>query len=460
MHVFSNYPDWLGRGRHRRWLIVVASVLINTALGVRHAWSVFGSPLAATFHWDPLTTTAPLIVSTIAFAVLMIPAGGWTDRFGPLPVGLAGGILMGLGFMLAGLAPQGPQDAALAWVWVMLTYGVMTGAATALAYAVAVATCIQWFPDRRGLVTGLCVFGFGFSTVLFAPLANTMILQSSVWNTFFELGIVFALMIIAGSVLLTRPPNGWRPPHAQSTIGAASAELGRSRSPQEILRMRETFLLILMFACSTASGLMVISFAKEFLDSIQFNHVALSQGLGWIGAIPLIGFNVFSGRAAELSAAAVGWLGLWNALGRLFVGWVSDRIGRRLAMLANFALTALAMLLTPWFTGNAWTMLAMCLLIGLTFGGTLTIFPAITADWFGTRHAGANYGIIFLGWGLGGVIRPVVGDLGLQALGSYQGGFMFAAALGVLATLLAIAVQAPAGLARAVMQGQAAAAAE
>ncbi|MDE3090568.1 MAG: MFS transporter, partial [Chloroflexota bacterium] len=183
-------------------------------------------------------------------------------------------------------------------------------------------------------------------------------------------------------------------------------------------------------------------------------QVALVQGLSWIAAIPVIGFNVFTRRAAELSAAIVGWLGLWNALGRLIVGWVSDWIGRRSAMLANFLLTAFVMFLTPRLTGNAWAMLAMYLLIGLSFGGTLTIFPAITADWFGTKHAGANYGIIFLGWGLGGVIGPFVGDLGLEALGDYQIGFVCAAGLGVLAAALALFIEAPTGQAKYAMPVQ------
>jgi len=193
-----------------------------------------------------------------------------------------------------------------------------------------------------------------------------------------------------------------------------------------------------------ASGLMVISFAKNYLDSFQFNQIARSQGLGWINAIPVIGFNVFTSKAAELSAALVGWLSLWNAVGRMLIGWLSDRIGRRNAMVLDQGTTFVIMLLTPLFTGSAWMMLLMYLLIGLTYGGNLSVFPATNADWFGTKHVGVNYGIVFIGWGLAGVIGPLVGNFGVQALGGYRTGFVFAAILAVIAAFMSYSIKRPA----------------
>ncbi len=445
--VHSPYQTWLATGTYRRWLVILGGVLINLALGVRHAWSVFGSPLAAAYHWDALTVTWPLILGTVVFTVLMIPAGRWNDQLGPRPVGIAGGVLMGAGFILAGLAPQDPAEAGQAFTWIMFTYGVLSGIGMGLGYAAPVATAIHWFPDKRGLVTGLAVFGFGLSAAIFGPLANTMILEGGIWNTFVQLGIAFFVMIILGALLLTNPPAGWHPggwnPDA-AVSNLVGTEERRHYSPREILRMKHTYLLVLMYAFSTAAGLMVISFAKSFLDSFLFDDLATAQGLGWMNAIPIIGSNIFTGRPAELSAILVGWLAIWNALGRMIVGWVSDRIGRHRTMALNFVLTAMTVSLMPLFVASAWLTLLVFLLTGITFGGTLTLFPATNADWFGTRHVGTNYGIIFMGWGIGGVIGPLVGNFGLGVLGGYRAGFIIAALLGLVATVMARAIRHPA----------------
>lgn len=249
-----------------------------------------------------------------------------------------------------------------------------------------------------------------------------------------------------GSLLLTNPPSRWRPagwnPDSVASR-SAGGEHKRHYSPRELLQMKHTYLLILMYAFSTAAGLMVISFAKNFLDSFLFDDLAASQGLSWLNALPVIGANLFTGKPAELSAVLVGWLAIWNALGRMIVGWVSDRIGRHKTMALNFVLTAMAVSLMPLLAASAWLMLLLYLLIGLTFGGTLTLFPAINADWFGTRHVGTKYGIVFLGWGIGGVIGPLVGNFGLGMLGGYRAGFILAALLGLAAAVMASKIQHP-----------------
>ena len=441
------YREWLSKGPTRRWLVVVGGILINMAMGVLYAWSVFRSPMVTEFKWDPLTATWPFILATFVFAVLMIPAGRWNDRYGPMPVGVAGGLLMGIAFIATSWAPKGLANAHAAFTWIMLTYGVLAGSAMGLGYAVPVASGVKWFPDKRGLVVGLCVMGFGGSALVFGPLANTMIAASNVWNTFFQLGFVFLIMTVVGSLLLTTPPAGWKPagwspPAGRATV--AGREEKRDFSPGELLRIPQTYMLIIMYAFAAASGLMVISFAKNYLDSFQFNQIARSQGLGWINAIPVIGFNIFTGKTAELSAALVGWLSLWNALGRMLIGWLSDRIGRRNAMVLDQGTTFVIMLLTPLLTGSAWMILLMYLLIGLTYGGNLSVFPATNADWFGTKHVGVNYGIIFIGWGLAGVIGPVVGNFGVQALGGYRTGFVFAAILAVIAAFMSYSIKRPA----------------
>ncbi len=441
------YRRWLAEGTTRRWSVVVGGILINLALGVLYAWSVFRAPLQTEFKWDAITAFLPFSLAIAVFALLMIPAGRWNDRYGPMPVGVAGGVLMGIAFIACSFAPRGAANATAAWWWLMVTYGVLAGAAMGLGYAVPVATGVKWFPDKRGLVTGLSVMGFGGSSLIFGPLGNTMIAASNVWNTFFQLGIVFLVMVVIGSLLLTTPPAGWKPagwtaPAAR--VAASGKAEKRDFSPGELLHMRETFLLIIMYALAAAAGLMVISFAKTFLDSFKFNALAANQGLGWISVIPVVGFNPFTGKAAELSAALVGWLSLWNALGRMLLGWVSDRIGRKNTMIINFAAIAAVMVITPFIVNSAWLILLAYLVIGVTYGGNLSLFPATNADWFGTKFVGVNYGIIFLGWGLAGVVGPLVGNFGVQALGGYTAGFIVTAVFGVAAAVMAYVLQRPA----------------
>jgi OFA family oxalate/formate antiporter-like MFS transporter len=443
----ERYRQWLAGGSSRRWMVVVGSILINMALGVIYAWSVFRPPLAAEFKWAPLMATGPFTVAVLVFALLMIPAGRLNDRLGPTPVGIAGGVLMGISFILCSLTPQGAANSVAAWWWLVVCYGVLGGAAIGLGYAVPIATGVKWFPDKRGLITGLSVMGFGGSTLVFGPLANTMIANQGVWNTFSQLGIVFFVMVTLGSLLLTTPPAGWRPagwtpPGAK----AGSTQVKRDFSPGELLRTSQTYMLIGAYALAAMSGLMVISFAKPYLDSLKFNPLAATQGLGWINAIPVVGYNIFNGKSAELSAALVGWLSLWNALGRMLLGWVSDRIGRRNAMLLDHATIFVVMLITPWLIGSAWAILLMFMLIGMTFGGNLALFPATNADWFGTKHAGVNYGIIFLGYGLAGVVGSIVGNLNPAVLGGYETAFRVAAVAGLIAGIMSYLIKPPARL--------------
>ncbi len=445
--MLEGYRRWLAAGTSRRWLVVVGGILINLALGVLYAWSVFRVPLAAEFKWDAMTANWPFSLAIAVFALLMIPAGRWNDRFGPMPVGVAGGVLMGAAFIACSFAPAGAANSSGAWLFLMFTYGILAGAAMGLGYAVPVATGVKWFPDKRGLVTGLSVMGFGGSSLIFGPLGNTMIAAGGVRSTFFQMGIIFLVMVVVGALLLTTPPAGWKPagwtPPAARAAASGKTEK-RDFAPGELLKMKETFFLIGMYALAAFAGLMVISYAKVYLDSFKFNTIAAQQGLNWISAIPVVGFNPFTGKAAEFSAAVVGWLSLWNALGRMLLGWFSDRFGRRTTMIGNFLAIAAVMVITPLVQSSAWLILLAFLVIGVTYGGNLSLFPATNADWFGTKFVGVNYGIIFLGWGIAGVIGPLVGNFGVQALGGYNVGFFVAAALGLVAAGMAWVLKRPA----------------
>lgn len=432
-----------------RWLCAIGGILINLALGVLYAWSVFRGPLAAEFKWTGIQTSLPFAIATAVFALFMIPAGRLQDRLGPMKVGMVGGVILGLAFILTSFAKGMPADTA--FLWINFTYGVLGGVGIGIAYAVPIATAVKWFPDKRGLVSGLAVFGFGFSSLVFAPLASSMIgatkdNPAGNWNgTFFTLGFVFLVMVVVGSYLLRVPPAGWKPagwtpPAPAPGVKKAKAEF----SPGEMTKLPQYYLLVAMYAFSAMAGLMVINFAALYATDVKFNETGLAAGLGFFNAIPVIGFNIFTGAKATLAAVATGWLAMWNGLGRLIVGGISDKLGRTTTMAGNFAVSAVTMLLLMVAGSNPWVLMLGYMFVGLTYGAILALFPSTNADWFGTKHVGVNYGLIFIGWGIAGVLGALVGGGAKDMLGGYGNAFIIAAVLSLIAAAMAYTVKPPA----------------
>ncbi len=439
-----------------RWLAAVGGILINLALGVLYSWSVFRGPLSAEFGWKGIQTSLPFAVATLVFALFMIPAGRLQDRIGPRKVGMLGGVILALGYLLPGLTRTLGLKGGAALAWIILTYGVVGGIGLGVAYAVPIATAVKWFPDKRGLVSGLAVFGFGFASLVFGPLAATMIgfkpatatspaVPGNWPQTLVTLGLIFFVMIEVGAYLLEVPPpgwapKGWTPPAPAPGIKKAKVDYG----PSEIVRLPQFYALLVMYALAAMAGLMVINFAAVYATDVKFNETAIKAGLGFFNAIPVIGFNIWTGTKAAMAAVATGWLAMWNGLGRIIIGWVSDRIGRTQAMLLNFLLIAASMILLMVAGANPWVLMLGYMVVGLTYGANLALFPATNADWFGTKHVGVNYGLVFIGWGIAGVTGALVGGAAKDYLGGYGNAYLVAAVLALVAAVLAFVTKAPA----------------
>ncbi len=437
-----------------RWLVAVGGILINLSLGVIYAWSVFRGPLALEFKWTGIQTSLPFAIVTAVFALFMIPAGRLQDRIGPMRVGMLGGVIMAAAFVLASFAKGMSPD--LAFLWINFTYGILGGIGIGIAYAVPIATAVKWFPDKRGLVSGLAVFGFGFSALVFAPLAASIINFKPATATapgdpgnwsgaFFILGIIFLVMIEVGAYFLRVPPAGWRPagwtpPAPAPGVKKAKAEF----SPGELTKLPQFWILMFMYAAAAMAGLMVINFAAVYASDVKFNDTAKAAGLGFFNAIPVIGFNIWTGVAAPLVAVATGWLAMWNGLGRIIVGYISDRLGRTQTMVLDFVVTAAVMVVLMVAGANPWILMLGYMFVGLTYGAILALFPSTNADWFGTKHVGVNYGLIFIGWGIAGVIAALVGGGTKDILGGYGPAYIVAAVLALVAAGLAYTVKPPA----------------
>lgn len=391
-----------------RWVIVIGALIIQVSLGAVYIWSVFETPLRGVFpDWTKTQVTYPAQLVLAAFALAVIFGGRIQDRLGPRLVGTIGGMILGAGLILARFTGNFAAGSAL--MWLLLTFSVLGGIGIGMAYVCPIATCVKWFPDKRGLISGLAVAGFGAGAFFFAPLARALVSggyyqlfnfnlfplpQIGVFNTFMALGIIFLVAVVFGSQLLKNPPAGyvpagWTPPQA-----AAGAAPKADYTPTEMLKTPMFWLLWLTYFAGCTAGLQVIMKASPVWQSFSVSSMT---------AFP-IPTDVFA-SVASAGAMAVAILAIFNAIGRIFWGKVSDSLGRKNTLVIMFVICGCVMLALDWMRGYPLYLLAACT-VGLCFGGYLALYPAVTADFYGTKHIGVNYGWMFSAYGAGGLFGP------------------------------------------------------
>ncbi len=419
----------------KRWGVVAGALIIQMSLGAVYIWSVFQTPLLAQFPgWSETQVTLPaqLVIAVFAFAVIL--GGRFQDRLGPRLVGSVGGLILGLGLMLAGLTGEFAEGLALAWL--VGTYAVIGGFGIGMAYVCPVATCVKWFPDKRGLITGLAVAGFGAGAFFFAPLARALIgggdyelfgialfplPQAGVFDTFMVLGVIFLTAVVLGSQLLRNPPKGycpagWTPPAAAASRDPDQADF----SPREMLRTPTFWLLWVTYLAGSTAGLMVIMKAAPIWETFSLSAAV---------EVP-VSYERFA-TIATAAAMAVAVLALFNAAGRILWGRVSDSLGRKQTLILMFVLCALVLFALDWMRPYPLYLLGVSL-VALCFGGYLALYPAITADYYGTQHIGVNYGLLFTAYGSGGLLGPFIAATLLQTAESVE--YQVLDANGALAT--------------------------
>lgn len=384
-----------------RWLVVVGAILIQLALGALYAWSVFTRLLTDPegLYQFSATQTAWIFSAGLAtFAAVMILAGRWLARTGPRTMTILGGLLLGLGFVLGGFFGTS--------FWAQfICIGLLAGAGIGLGYVVPIAVGVKWFPDKKGMITGLAVAGFGFGATIWVKLAGSwfggLLNYAEVFglppvqSVFVIYGFIFAALVLLGSIVMVNPPEdyqpkGWKPADAE----AASSLGGTGFEPSQMLRTTQFYSIWVVFLSSAIAGLMVIYCIKLFgIDALEFHGVQ---------------------NAGITTETAVAWLAIFNGLGRILWGMISDRIGRKNAIIIMSALQGLAMLMTYHvfiFTGQTTGLVIAACLIGFNYGGIFALFPAITADWFGNKEVGRNYGWVFSAYGVAGIVGPLLAGI-------------------------------------------------
>jgi OFA family oxalate/formate antiporter-like MFS transporter len=381
----------------KRWLPVVGGVSLNLALGSLYAWSVFVLPLEKEFGWNRAQTSWVYTIAIVSFALTFIVAGRLQDARGPKIGAFLGAVLVGGGFALCSLTTS------LAFLY--LAFGVVVGVGNGFGYAAPTPVASKWFPDRRGLVIGLMVGGYGAGSAIMGPLATSLIAAYG-WRAAFRiLGAIFFVMGLIGTALLRNPPPGYRP----VSMGTARAGLsGTVEAPtSQMVRMPVFYFLWIAYALGTTAGQMVIS-----------QLVPFARSAGWSATIATLGITV----------GAAG-----NASGRILSGWLSDTLGRLTTLRVMVLVSAIAM--PALFIGRTSSILFYPLVAAVywCYGTQLSVFASTTADFFGLKYLGLNYGVLFTAWGVAGILGPFIAGRVYQLTGSYSGAFYAASALALVA---------------------------
>lgn len=385
-----------------RWLVVLGAILIQLSLGAIYAWSVFTPPLK-TVGWSNLETQVVFSIGLASFAVVMVWAGRRLNDWGPRKLAWAGGIVLGISYVLAGLF-----GGTHFWA-ITLLIGLLGGAGIGLGYVVPIAVGMRWFPDKKGLITGLAVAGFGFGAMAWVKLAGEwghLLANYGLSVTFVVYGILFAALVLIGGIWMVFPPLGWKPEGytpPQATAGTANGAV--SFSSREMLSTAQFYLIFLAFTISAGAGLMSIGLMKLYpMEALQ------AAGIDPVEASAIAG-----------TAMAV-FFSLANGAGRILWGTFSDWLGRRRSILVMAGTQGLILLAFPFMAGQEYLLYLGAMLIGFNFGGNFALFPTMTADTFGTETVGQNYPYVFLAYGVGGILGPILGGM-LGDMGNFPVAF-------------------------------------
>jgi len=373
-----------------RGLVIVGAILIQLALGAIYAWSVF-TPSLTDAGWSKADTQWVFALGLVSFAVVMVFAGRKLNTWGPQKLAMIGGVVLGIGYFLAGLF--GGTN----FIPLLILIGLVGGAGIGFAYVVPIAVGMRWFPDKKGMITGLAVAGFGFGAMLWVKLAGAwghLIADLGLSTTFMIYGVAFTVMVIIGALWMKFPAEGWVPAGFKGVAFKRSGGTCEEWefSCQEMFRTPQFYLIFLTFVFSAGAGLMSIGLMKLYpMEALQATGLSTAEASAIAGTAMAVFFS------------------LANGVGRIVWGILSDKIGRRRSVATMTFIQAAILFLFTSMAGNEYLLYFGAMLIGFNFGGNFALFPTLTADVFGNDKIGQNYPFIFLSYGVGGIAGPLLG---------------------------------------------------
>lgn len=410
-----------------RWLLILIGTIIELCLGAVYAYSILSVPLKQIFT-DPvssggfgLTVSAiemqlPYIVSLAMFALTMPLVGKYIEKMGPRKVGMIGGVIVGLGWILASFATSP--------ITLAILYGFVAGVGVGIAYNCPITTAARWFPDKRGLAVGLTLLGFGFSAFITGKMADSLTASMGIFNTFRTLGIIFLILIVVLSMFLVFPPAGWCPTGWKPPVAAAGAP--KSEFTRSEMTKTKTFMgLWVCYVIGALAGLMAIGVAKPAGLEIAANA------------------NMEVVAAGVLMTNLVLPFAFCNAVGRPIFGTLTDKLTPPRAAVLSYVLIIIASLLVYLNPTNVNMYAISFSILWLCLGGWLAIAPAATASYFGTKDYARNYGLVFTAYGVGAIIGNLMAGAAKDMLGGYVNVFPYVIILAVVGIVVALVMLKP-----------------
>jgi OFA family oxalate/formate antiporter-like MFS transporter len=395
-----------------RWGIALAAVIMQICLGAVYGWSVFVKPLVAAEHWKLTDVSFTFTLAVVFLGAGTVIGGVWLDRVGPRLVASVAGLLYGIGYMVSGYATSHHSLHIL-----YAGYGVLGGTGMGMGYICPVATLVKWFPDRRGLMTGIAVCGYGFGALIMGPIAARAIVAHGVSWTFWALGSAYLVLVAAMAQFYANPPQGWRPAGWEPRGAVARAASTYDYEVREAMATWQFWLLWLMLFLNTSAGIMIISQASPMAQQI-------------------------AKMTAVAGAGIVGLISICNGFVRIFWAWVFDVFGRsRVYFLLYLIQVAVFFMLPRLESGTLFT--AAVMLIGFCYGGGFGTMPSFTADFFGAKYMGGIYGWILLAWGAAAVPSPMLIARVRQSTGVYTPAIHVITVVMLFSLILPLAVRRP-----------------
>ena len=385
--------------KENRWLIVLGTIIVQMGLGTIYTWSLFNQPLVDRFGWELSSVATTFSITSFALAFATLFSGKLQDKWGLRRLIAFVGVLLGVGLMLSS------QASSLAMLYILA--GVVVGFADGLGYMTSLSNLIKWFPEKKGLMSGISVGSYGTGSLVFKFINGGLIQSVGVTQTFLFWGLIVMVMIVGGSFLL-------REATVSSATKAVNGDYRKDYTVKEMLKMKEAYGLFVIVFTACMSGLYLISIAKDI-------------------GVSMAGLDVAT------AANAVALVAIFNTTGRIILGALSDKVGRLKVVSGALLATAVAVTVLSYVELNYALFFTCVAVIAFCFGGNITIFPAIVSDFFGLKNSGKNYSVIYQGFGLG----ALSGSFIASALGGFTPTFTLIGVLCIISVLIALNLKAP-----------------
>lgn len=383
---------------NRRLLILIGTIITQIGLGTIYTWSLFNQPLADKFGWQLSRVSVTFSITSFALAFATLFAGKIQDKIGIRKLITLSGIILGGGLILTSKVNSIGM--------LYLTAGVVVGAADGIAYMTSLSNCIKWFPEKKGLISGISVGSYGAGSLIFKYVNSGVISSKGVTFAFLCWGIIAFILVSGGAQLLKDAQ--------EVTVVDAKAEMKNDYTPTQMLKKKEAYLLFIMMFTACMSGLYLIGIVKDI-------------------GVQLAGLNT------SVAANAVAMVAIFNTAGRIILGALSDKVGRLRVLLFTFAVTAISVFVMDTVHLNFGIFFACVAGIAFCFGGNITVFPAIVGDFFGLKNHSKNYGIIYQGFGIGALSGSVIASIA----GSFKATFVVIGVMCLISIVIALTIKIP-----------------